>query len=152
MPREKSPPLFLGGSVSFFFCDLMFLISFSSPFPFGRSPADSAVANILWREEGNAFQFSERLRVLVNEDMWQTGDACHAVQNNHKVVFSPAELAFLLACPRCFIPSLVCFVICFSDHLGRKHLHTSRDFIHFANNTTDPVWGLQEKQLCGFQR
>lgn len=32
---------------------------------------------------------------------------------------------------------LECFLICFSDHLGRKHLHTSRGFMHFAKNTTD---------------
>lgn len=35
--------------------------------------------------------------------------------------------------------SSVCFLICFSDHLGRKHLHTSRNFMSFANNTTVSV-------------
>ncbi len=63
-----------------------------------------------------------------------------------------SNLAFFHACPRCFILLLECFLICFSDHLWRKHLHTSRNFMHFANNSTDPVWWLEEKQLCGFQQ
>lgn len=63
-----------------------------------------------------------------------------------------SNFAFFHTRTRCFILFLVCFIICFSDYLGRKHLHTSKNVMHSANNTTDLLWWLQEKQLCGFQQ
>lgn len=68
---------------------------------------------------------------------------CRTVQKNHKDFFSlqqnfTSDLALFPACLRCFILLLVCFLICFSNHLGRKHLHTSRNFMHFVKKCHRP--------------
>ena len=121
------------------------------------STADSAVANILWREEGNTLQFSKCFCILVNKKIWQSAlqglqvdiytfqdVCCNCPEESQSCFLSSTFLeTFFLACPKCFIPLLpVCFLICFSDHLGRKHLHPSSNFKHFVNNTTGPVWWL----------
>lgn len=145
----------------------LFFLSWFNIFPFSP-PHHSlaihyAVANILWREEGNTIQFSKvHLYSCEYENMGDisSGPAAGYLHSAGCLPYCPAESQSCFLSSKMFlqillsslqlqdvlIPLLVCFLICFFlDHLGRKHSHSQGGIVCFLQNKAQTQYGSHKK-------